>query len=85
MLTFGLSFLGWYLLACMRTLVRWVMCLGVNKEFIFTGVSLSDTGILDIAHCTGGPATALWPINICGIEGNVVTVDVAIIRFWVGL
>lgn len=43
MLTFGLSFLGWYLLACMRTLVRWVMCLGVNKEFIFTGVSLSDT------------------------------------------
>jgi hypothetical protein len=41
--TFGLSFLGWYLLACMRTLVRWVMCLGVNKEFIFTGVSLSDT------------------------------------------
>lgn len=42
-LTFGVSFLGLYLRACIRILDLWVMCLGVSKEVVLTCVGLSDT------------------------------------------
>lgn len=44
-LTFGLSLLGWYRRACMRTFDRWVMERGVNRELTRTSAGFSDTCI----------------------------------------